>query len=1065
MPAERAYPDVADRPRFPAIEDQVLRRWESHGTFAQSVARRRGAPEFVFYDGPPFANGLPHYGHLLTGFVKDAIPRFRTMRGQRVERRFGWDCHGLPAETEAERELGVSGRGPIAQYGIARFNSYCKSSVLRYTHEWQRYVTRQARWVDFDNDYKTMDLTYMESVMWALKTLYDKGLLYEGYRVLPYCWECETPLSNFETRQDNAYRDRQDPAVTVAFRLDADAGAPPEVAGAVEAWAWTTTPWTLPSNLALAVGPDIEYSVYDLGSGRRAVIGSATVGAYAKELEGATPVGTVSGAQLVGRRYRPLFPYFADAPNAFRVLAAEFVTTEDGTGVVQMAPGFGEDDQITCAAHGIDVICPVDDRTRFTSEVPDFEGLQVFEANQAVIRRLRADGALVRSDSYLHSYPHCWRTDTPLVYKAVSSWFVQVTAIKDRLLANNRHISWVPEHVRDGAFGKWLEGARDWSISRNRFWGSPIPVWKSDDPRYPRIDVYGSLDELERDFGVRPTDLHRPRIDGLTRPNPDDPTGRSTMRRVTDVLDCWFESGSMPYAQVHYPFENREWFDDHFPGDFVVEYIGQTRGWFYTLHVLATALFDRPAFSTCLAHGIVLGADGQKMSKRLRNYPDPWEMFEHHGADAMRWFLLSSPVVRGGDLLTDEAGITAAVRSALLPLWNAWYFFALYANADGRRAQLGRRRNDDEPGVLDRYALAKAHDLVVAVTQALEGYDLPGACAAVESFLDALNNWYIRRSRERFWGTRAAGGDAEGSAQDAFDTLGTVLEVLTRVAAPLLPMVSEAVWVGLTGGESVHLQDWPDAGELAADPQLVAVMDRVRDVCSAAHSVRKAQGLRARLPLASLTVAAADAARLQPFTQLIADEVNVKEVVLTEDVDDVADRNLTVVFKVAAPRLGAATQAVAAAARRRDWEVLEAGRVRVGDSVLEAGEYDLRVVAKDDKTSRALPGGDGLVVLDTSATAELQAEGLARDVVRVVQTYRRDRGLDVTDRIRLELAVPDEVAAAVASHRDWIAEQTLALSVVTVDTEEPPEAGEGDKWADATLPTGQRLWLRLRRAR
>ncbi|HLI25062.1 MAG TPA: class I tRNA ligase family protein, partial [Acidimicrobiales bacterium] len=706
--------------------------------------------------------------------------------------------------------------------------------------------------------------------------------------------------------------------------------------------------------------------------------------------------------------------------------------------------------------------------TRFTSEVPDFEGLQVFEANQPVIRHLRAAGALVRADSYVHSYPHCWRTDTPLVYKAVTSWFVRVTAIKDRLLANNQLIHWVPGHVRDGAFGKWLEGARDWSISRNRFWGSPIPVWKSDDPAYPRIDVYGSLDELERDFGVRPTDLHRPRIDGLTRPNPDDPTGRSTMRRVTDVLDCWFESGSMPYAQVHYPFERREWFDDHFPGDFVVEYIGQTRGWFYTLHVLATALFDRPAFSTCLAHGIVLGSDGQKLSKRLRNYPDPWEMFERHGADAMRWYLLSSPVVRGGDLVTDEGGITAAVRSALLPLWSAWYFFSLYANADGRRAHLHRDwAAEGTLGILDRYALAKAHDLVTAVTAALEGYDLPGACAAVETFLDALNNWYIRRSRERFWGTRAPGGGTEGTVGDAFDTLGAVLEVLTRVTAPLLPMVAEAVWVGLTGKRSVHLEDWPDAGKLPADPGLVAAMDRVRDVCSAAHSVRKARGLRARLPLATMTVAAADAERLEPFRQLMAEEVNVKEVVLTTAVDEVADRTLVVVFKVAAPRLGPATQQVAAACRRGDWEVLDGGSVRVGPSVLGPGEFELRVVPKDDKTSRALAGGDGVVVLDTAVGAELAAEGVARDVVRQVQTLRRDRSLDVTDRIDLELRAPGDVAAAVEAHRPWVAEQVLATSMeVATGDGPPPPAGRAltpeAAWTEAQLPTGHHVWLRLR---
>jgi isoleucyl-tRNA synthetase len=1055
--ADRPYPDVPASPRLPDIEEEILASWERQGTFRASVENRPagvdGANEYVFYDGPPFANGLPHYGHLLTGFVKDAIPRYQTMRGRRVERRFGWDCHGLPAETEAEKELGVSGRGPIAEFGIDRFNDYCRTSVLRYTHEWERYVTRQARWVDFRNDYKTMDLDYMESVMWALKQLWDKGLMYEGYRVLPYCWECETPLSNFETRQDDAYRDRQDPAVTVAFELEPTEGEPP-----LYVWVWTTTPWTLPSNLALAVGPDIDYAVFEL-DGNRVVIGEQVVGAYEKQLEGALQVGRIRGSELVGRTYRPLFGYFADTPNAFRVLAADFISTDEGTGVVHMAPGFGEEDQRLCEAAGIPVVVPVDARGRFTAEVPDYEAMLVFEANTPIIRDLRAGGALIRHDSYVHSYPHCWRTDTPLIYKAVTSWFVQVTAIRDRMLALNQDITWVPAHVRDGAFGKWLAGARDWSISRNRFWGSPIPVWKSDDPACPRIDVYGSLDELERDFGTRPIDLHRPAIDELVRPNPDDPSGRSMMRRVTDVLDCWFESGAMPFAQVHYPFEASEWFEHHFPADFIVEYIGQTRGWFYTLHVLGAALFDRPPFRTCMAHGIVLGDDSLKMSKRLRNYPDPEAMFATHGADAMRWFLLSSPVLRGGDIITDEKGIVGSVRAAILPLWNAWYFFTLYANADSVRASLGRT---DMPGVLDRYILAKAAGLVAETTERMDTYDLSGACTAIESFLDALTNWYIRRSRDRFWGTGTDSvGPTMGSVdqQDAFDTLGTVLEVLCRVAAPLLPMVTESVWRDLTTGSSVHLADWPEVGVLPADPELVRAMDRVREVCSAAHSVRKAQGLRARLPLASLTVAAPDAELLAPFQALIADEVNVKEVRLTQAVDEVADRVMTVIFKVAAPRLGPDTPLVAAAAKRGDWEALDEGRARVGPAVLEPGEFELRLRPRAEAVSRALPSEDGLVILDVALTAELEAEGLARDVVRGIQQARRDAGLNVTDRIRLAVAGPADVVAAVRAHQTWIAEQTLAAGVEVTDANELPSGA----WRPVELPDDRVFWLSIQR--
>ena len=1002
------YPAVPPQPRLPDLEVQVLERWHQAQTFAASVEARpageRGANEYVFYDGPPFANGLPHYGHLLTGYVKDTVPRYRTMRGHRVERRFGWDCHGLPAEVEAERQLGVSGRGEITAYGIDRFNEFCRSSVLRYTQEWERYVTRQARWVDFDNDYKTLDLDYMESVMWAFKALWDKGLVYEGHRVLPYCWRCETPLSNTETRMDDVYRDRQDPALTVMFRLETGE----------HLLAWTTTPWTLPSNLALAVGPDVDYAVMEEPGGFRYVLAEARVQAYAKELADATRVGTLKGSDLVGRSYEPLFPFFADHRNAFVVLGADFVSTDDGTGVVHLAPGFGEDDQNVCTAAGIATVVPVDDRGRYTAPVDPWLGTHVFEANPLVTRALKDSGVVVRHETYDHPYPHCWRCSNPLIYRAVSSWFVKVTAVKDRMVELNRQITWVPEHVKEGSFGKWLENARDWSISRNRFWGSPIPVWKSDDPAYPRVDVYGSLDELERDFGVRPTDLHRPLVDDLVRPNPDDPSGRSMMRRVPEVLDCWFESGSMPFAQVHYPFENREWFEDHYPGDFIVEYIGQTRGWFYTLHVLATALFDRPAFRTCVSHGIVLGNDGAKMSKSLRNYPDPYDMFDTYGSDAMRWFLLSSPILRGTDLVVTEAGIRDGVRQVVLPLWNAWSFFALYANAEHHRARL----RTDSPHVLDRYVLAKLRVLVHDVTDRMDAYDLFAACGLLRSFLDTLTNWYIRRSRDRFWA-----GDA-----DAFDTLATVLHTYVRLAAPLLPLTTEEVFGGLTGGASVHLADWPDAGSLPHDPALVAAMDRTREVCSTALSLRKARNLRVRLPLASLTVAAHDAAALDEFRALIADEVNVKDVHLTTDVAAVATPVLQVVPAALGPRLGGATQQVIRAVKAGDWH-RDGATVVAGGVALEDGEFTLRLTPTDSDRSACLPGDDGVVLLDIELTPELAAEGLARDVVRLVQEARRAAGLHVSDRIEVSLDLPDDVAAAVRAHEAFVAGETLAVGV------------------------------------
>jgi isoleucyl-tRNA synthetase len=1026
-PDDRApYPQVPPRPDYPQLEEEILRYWAADGTFAASVqARPAGRNEYVFYDGPPFANGLPHYGHLLTGFVKDAIPRYQTMRGRRVERRFGWDCHGLPAEMEAEKELQVPGRTGIVAYGIGRFNDYCRSLVQRTTDAWEHYVTRQARWVDFANDYKTMDLSYMESVIWAFKRLWEKGLLYEGDRVLPYCWECETPLSNFETRQDDAYRAREDPAVTVVFTLDADPGrpGPAAVTGPLRLLAWTTTPWTLPSNLALAVGPDVEYDVYEL-LGAPTAIAASRAEAYPELFEDAEPLARVTGADLVGRTYRPLFPFFADEPNAFRVLAGDFVATDEGTGVVHLAPGFGEDDFDACRAAGIGVVCPVDERGRFTSEVPPYAGQQVFDANKMVTDDLVGSGALVEAKAYTHSYPHCWRTDTPLIYRAVRSWFVAVTAIKDRMVELNQQIDWVPSHIRDGAFGKWLEGARDWSISRNRFWGSPIPVWKSDDPRYPRVDVYGSVAELERDFGVRLHDLHRPAIDELVRPNPDDPSGRATMRRVSDVLDCWFESGSMPFAQVHYPFEKSEWFESHFPADFIVEYVSQTRGWFYTLHVLATALFDRPPFRHCVAHGIVLGDDGRKMSKRLGNYPEPDMVFAMWGADAMRWFLVSSPVLRGQDLIVHARGIEEVRDQVLNPIWNAWHFLSLYGNVDGIR---GRHRTDAQ-GVLDRYVLAKTAALVDTVTVCLDSYDLYGACSAVVSFLDALTNWYIRRSRDRFWRARDGSPEVEADKADAYDTLSTVLVTLCTVAAPLLPLLTESVYRGLTGERSVHLADWPAPDSLPADAELVEAMDVVRDVCSAAHAVRKATGRRARLPLRQLTVATARPERLAPFVDLIKEEVNVKDVTLTDVVSDVAEEVLTLVHAALGPRLGPDTQRVTEAVRRGDWTRAD-GTVVAGGVRLEPGEYRLVLRPRHEAEGRTLPGDAGVVTVDTAVDEALEAEGLARDAVRLVQAARRDAGLHVSDRIDLDIAAPVPMAAAVEAHRAYVVEQTLAANL------------------------------------
>jgi isoleucyl-tRNA synthetase len=868
---------------------------------------------------------------------------------------------------------------------------------------------------------------------------------------------------------DDVYQNRQDPSVTVTFPLT---GAKAEALGltAVRALAWTTTPWTLPTNLALAVGPDIEYVVLPAGPGgaadvhqiagttdaaveassHRYLLARELLGGYVKDLGYeslddalAAVDATVRGADLEDVTYDRLFDYYADAEtygteNAWRILVDDYVTVSDGTGIVHQAPAYGEDDQRVAGAAGIPTILSLDDGGRFLPNVTDVAGQLWMDANTPLIRLLRAEGRLLREQSYVHSYPHCWRCRNPLIYKAVSSWFIRVTDIKDDLLANNEQITWVPENVKHGQFGKWLEGARDWSISRNRYWGSPIPIWKSDDPEYPRIDAYGSLEEMERDFGTLPRnpegeiDLHRPYIDDLTRPNPDDPTGKSTMRRIEDVFDVWFDSGSMPYAQVHYPFENQEWFDTHAPADFIVEYIGQTRGWFYVMHVLSTALFDRPAFTGVSCHGIVLGNDGYKMSKSLRNYPDVSEVLDRDGSDAMRWFLMSSSVLRGGNLAVTEEGIRSGVREFLLPLWNSWYFFATYANAAKPGGYEATWRTDSTD-VLDRYILARLGDLVRDVRADLEGLDSTTASARLRDFAEVLTNWYIRRSRDRFW---------EGSNTEAFDTLYTVLETLTRVAAPLVPLVSERVWQGLTGGRSVHLQDWPDATAFPAADEIRNAMDAVRELSSVGNALRKKEKLRVRLPLARLTVVSPLAGTLGQFEDILSEELNVKSVELVPQSETTAadygiSHRLSVNARAAGPRLGKNVQTVIKAAKAGDWSESD-GVVTAGGIALEPSEYELALetAGRPEGEALALVPTGGVVLLDTQTTPELEAEGLARDAIRVVQEARKNADLDVSDRIVLALNVSPDDAEALQAHAELIAGETLAVAFAVQATDE-----------------------------
>ena len=1004
------YPELSAKINFPEMEENILRFWEEDKTFEKSVINRDGAAEFVFYDGPPFANGTPHYGHIMVSYVKDAVARFQTMNGKKVERRLGWDCHGLPAEMSAEKQLGVSGRKQIEAYGIEKFNNFCRTDVLKYSGIWVDMFKRIGRWVDFSHDYKTMNLPFMESVIHNFKELYDKGLVYEDYRVLPYSWAAETPLSNFEVNL--GYQEKTDNAITVMFKLE----------NGQKILVWTTTPWTLPSNLMLAVGKDIDYVVMN-ENGQDYIIAEARLGSYKKQLENATQVRKIKGAELIGLSYEPMFPYFKHLKDkgAFKVLAGDFVSTEDGTGVVHIAPGFGQDDFEACRAYdeNFPIACPVDEAGKFTAEVPDYEGKQVFETNEPIMQWLKANGLLVKKEQYTHTYPFCWRTDTPLIYKAMSSWFVKVTDFRDDMVKNNQQINWIPGHIKDGRFGKWLEGARDWSISRNRFWGTPIPVWKSDNPKFPRIDVFGSLTELKEKTGTEITDLHKPYIDDVVYPNPDDPSGKTMMRRVSDVFDCWFESGSMPYAQIHYPFENKEWFDKHFPADFIVEAIDQTRGWFYTLTVLSTALHNKPAFKNCICTGLLMAEGGQKLSKRLKNYPDPNNILETIGSDALRWFLLSSPVLKGGNVAVDKEGkeIAKAARKALIPMWNAYYFFTLYANAEGIKAKEISTSED----VLDNYILAKLKALGNTVRREMATYEIARACSEIEDFLEILNNWYIRRSRVRFW---------DGSDLSAFNTLYTVLVNVAKIAAPLMPFMCEFVYKGLTGSESVHLTDFPDLSAISGNERLITQMDMVRAISSVAKAIREEHKLRNRLPLRRMTVAGDKADTLQDFADVLKDEVNVKQIELKTDINDVAGRFLYLKTPLIGKRLGAHMKDIMTKSKTNEWQQNSDGTLSIAGQTLFAEEYELRLVIKDGMSGQALPDNTAVVILDTEIDAELEKEGIARDFVRMIQALRKSKDFDISDRIKLAYSSENAtVKTAISEYADYIKEQVLALEI------------------------------------
>ena len=1026
-----AFKNISNQVNFPALECEVLEFWKESGIFEKSLKQRKGGPEYVFYDGPPFATGLPHYGHLLAGTIKDVVPRYQTMRGNYVERSFGWDCHGLPVENEMEKVLKLQSKRDIEAYGVDKFNEACRSIVLRYTSEWETVVTRMGRWVDFRRGYRTMDRNFMESVWWVFKALWDKGLVYEGYKILPYCPRCATPLSNFETNQ--GYKEVVDPAITIRFKLRDEENS--------YILAWTTTPWTLPSNLALAVGPEVDYVKVKDGD-EFFYLAENRLGAYYRE----TPeiVWRGKGADLAGRRYEPLFNYFAelDAQGAFQVLCGDFVSISDGTGIVHSAPGFGEDDNALCKAAGLPEVCPIDAECRFTDEIPDYAGRAVKETDKEIIQRLKDEGKLVRRDQIRHSYPHCWRDDGPLIYRTISTWFVRAEQLRDRMVKNNQSINWVPAHLRDGRFGKWLENARDWAISRNRFWGTPLPIWRNPEGE---VIVPGSVAELEKLTGRKIEDLHKHFIDKLEIPSP---TGKSPLKRVEEVFDCWFESGSMPYARMHYPFENKKQFEEHFPADFIAEGLDQTRGWFYTLVVLASAPFDRPPFKNVLVNGLILAENGQKMSKRLKNYPDPMVVVNTYGADALRLFVLGSQVVHAEDLKFSEAGVKEILRGVMIPMWNALSFFTTYANVDGYEPPAGEVQPPAKASnVLDRWILSSASQMVEEIRGELDAYNLQKAANRFSRFIDDLTNWYIRRSRRRFW---KSSDDAD--KREAYRTLHYVLLTFAKTAAPFIPFTTEAIYRTLRTKEmpeSVHLCDYPEPND-CRDEYLEKQMELTMTAVSSGRFLRTANNLKVRQPLAKAVLASPDAASrkmLEETAWIVAEELNVKSVEFSDDEEALVRRSAKANFKVLGSRLGKnmkeAAAKIQALTGREIGDVL-AGKpyklVLADGTEAEITAEDL-VVQRGEKPGLVAASENGITIaLATELTPELEGEGFARELVSKIQNLRKEKGFDVTDRIRVVCSVPEKREAALEANRAYICEETLAVAFETGPAENGAEA-------------------------
>lgn len=1018
---------------FVKTEHDILKFWQEHDTFNKSLQQTEKGDPYIFYDGPPFATGLPHHGHLLASAIKDIVPRFFTMKGRHVQRRFGWDCHGLPIEQEVDKALGMPSREAVKSLGIAGYNRECRSIVQRYTSEWRKTITRIGRWVDFDNDYKTMEPWYMESVWWVVRQLWDRDYIYEGLKVVPFSTALGTVLSNFEAGSN--YQDVQDPSVTVLFKLCDEK----------DTWiaAWTTTPWTLPSNLALCVGDDISYvKVHDPSRRANIILAEERLETVQASLGGNTQLEVLAqfaGRELLGKSYEPLFDYFAECrtEGAFVIISDDYVSTASGTGVVHQAPAFGEDDLRILKKQGIEaLVCPVDMSGRFTDEVRDFAGLHVKEADKPIIRHLKNTGHLYIQETIVHSYPLCPRSDTPIIYRTIPSWYVKVEALRDRLVAANAGVNWVPEHIREGRMGNWLGQAVDWAISRNRYWGTPLPIWRNDTSG--KLHCIGSREELQQLTGIWAEDLHRESIDELTFTLAGE---EGSYRRVEEVLDCWFESGSMPYAQLHYPFENQSLFERGFPAEFIAEGLDQTRGWFYTLMVLGTALFDKPPFKSVVVNGIVMAEDGKKMSKRLRNYTAPDDLMETYGADALRLYLIRSGLVRAEEQRFSDQGVRDMVRRVLLPWLNAWQFLGTYAGIDGFRPTADATRSDN---IMDQWVISRLQSLKARINREMAGYRLYNVVPALFDFIEELTNWYIRLNRGRFW---AAGMGRD--KQLAYATLYQVIRELTLSMAPFAPFLAEYIYRQLNqlGGntdapESVHLCPYPEADQSAIQPQLEEAVSRLKNIILLGRQKRNQARVKTRTPLSRLTIIHEDEGLLQEIARLenyILDELNIKTLCCSTEEDRFINLYAKANARVLGKRLGADFKRFKAQIEGLGTGELKRlqkkGEITLSGQVFSAGkdDADIQILREARPGTHALSDRFITIDMDTSLTDDLIDEGLAREVVNRIQKTRKDQGFQVADRVRVVYRATDRLADAIRQYRVYICRETLALEMTEAD--------------------------------